>query len=181
MNTEETERLLDEYKDLVRAKAKLYYILGADEDDVIQEGMIGLFSAIQTYDESKGASFKTFADLCINRRMLSAVRMAGRRKHSPLNEAASLDRPIDESDPSMTLSDVIPASSDSDPEEALILKEMTELITNPDSKVLSSFEHTVLGKMMEGKDYRQIATELERSPKSIDNAIQRIRAKIKKL
>ena len=112
--SEQIEQLLDEYKDIVRAKARLYYMLGSDEDDIIQEGMIGLFSAIQTYDESKGASFRTFADLCINRRMLSAVKMANRKKHAPLNDAASLDRPLD-SDASQTLSDILPASSDSNP------------------------------------------------------------------
>ena len=173
------EQLLDEYKDIVKAKAKLYYMLGSDEDDIIQEGMIGLFSAIQTFDESKGASFRTFADMCINRRMISAVKMANRRKHSPLNDAASLDRPLDE-DASQTLSDILPAASDSNPENIVILSEMTELVMDHSSKLLSELEHQVLERMLEGKDYRTIAGELGKMPKSIDNAMQRIRSKLRR-
>jgi len=174
-----TELLLEQYKDLVKSKAKMYYMLGAEEDDIIQEGMIGLFSAIQTYDDSKGASFKTFADICINRRMISAVKMANRRKHSPLNDSASLDKPLDD-DASQTLSDILPASADVNPENIVILNEMMDIIMDENSKLMSPFEHKVLKLMLEGKDYLAIAGELERSPKSIDNAMQRIRGKLRK-
>ena len=176
---EETERLLEEYKDMVRAKARLYYMLGADEDDIIQEGMIGLFNAIQTYDESKGASFKTFADLCVNRRMISAVKMANRKKNQPLNDAASLDKPLDE-EREQSLGDILPAGPDANPENIVVLNEMKELVLNPKAKLLSKFEYSVLERMMDGKDYITIAAELEKSPKSIDNAMQRIRAKLRK-
>ncbi|MCF0150041.1 MAG: sigma-70 family RNA polymerase sigma factor [Firmicutes bacterium] len=173
------DELLSRYKDVVRVKSKLYYMLGADREDVVQEGMIGLFGAIHSYDPSKGAAFRTFADLCISRRILSAVKGAARKKNAPLNEALSLDKPASEEQGGQTIGDVLPAGTDSNPEDAVILAELSKLVTDKDSKLLSPFEHRVLKSLYEGKGYRQIAEELQVPAKSVDNAIQRIRKKLK--
>lgn len=174
-----SDELMGRYKDTVKVKSKLYYMLGADREDIVQEGMIGLFNAIQSYDASKGAGFKTFADLCISRRILSAVKSAGRKKNAPLNEALSLDKPASDEPGGQTIGDVIPANDGSNPEDAVILAELSRLVTDSESDLLSGFEHQVLRRLYEGKGYRQIAEEMGVAPKSVDNAIQRIRKKLK--
>ncbi len=171
--------LLHRYKDAVRAKAQLYFMMGGDRDDIIQEGMTGLFKAVTSFDPSRGASFRTYADICINRHIINAIKAAGRRKYSPLNNAYSLDRPVSEDAPEQTLGETLAAGLESNPEAAAILGEMTELIMSPDSRLFSPLERQVLQGLYEGLDYRRISVWLARSPKSIDNAIQRIRKKLK--
>ena len=169
--------LLGRYTETARARASLYYMLGADSEDVIQEGMVGLFNAMRDYDPSRGASFSTFANLCINRRILSAVKSAGRLKNAPLNDSISFDLPVDSAS-SQTLADRIPADSSTDPEALLLLEDLNRRILEDSDSLLSPLERQVVRGLVEGKDYRHIAAELARSPKSIDNAIQRVRKKL---
>ena len=175
-----TEKLLEEYKELVKAKAGLYFMLGGDKEDIIQEGMIGLYKAIQSYDEGKGASFKTYADICINRQIISAIKAANRKKFTPLNTALSFDKPMDDDPDSPSLAETLSAGTDTDPETIALLNEMTELLLSPDAKILSPFERTVIEAMLSGGDYQSIAKDLGKTPKQIDNTIQRIRTKLKK-
>ena len=169
--------LIERYMETARAKARLYYMLGADSEDVIQEGMVGLFQAIRHYSPERGASFRTFADLCINRRILTAVKGASRLKNSPLNNSVSFDFPID-TDSERTIGDLLPAGDASDPELLLINGDIKRLIVNDEKGLFSALERSVIRGLAEGRDYRHIAEELGRTPKSIDNAIQRIRKKL---
>jgi len=179
MYTEKTiEEVLEEYKEAVRSKAGLYFMLGAEKEDLIQEGMIGLVKAYNTYDPSKGASFKTFADLCINGQMINAVKASGREKNAPLNQAVSLDGPVGEEDDSPSLGETIAAGYDSSPEDQIIYSELMSLFTDPSKDLFSSFEKNVMNYLVRGKKYKEIAKLLGKTPKQIDNAIQRIRKKI---
>lgn len=176
---EAESELLERYKETVRAKARLYYIFGGDADDIMQEGMIGLFSAIGSFNPAKGASFKTFANLCINRRILSAVKKAQRLKHSPLNESLSLDFPAEEGD-ARTLGDILPADADTQPEASVLFNEMLKDILENKDRTFSELESKIISYLVKGYDYRRIAERLGRSPKSVDNAMQRIRQKLEK-
>ncbi len=175
------EQVLEEYKETVKAKAGLYFMLGAEKDDLIQEGMIGLVNAYNTFDEDKGASFATFAELCINRHMINAVKGSGRKKHAPLNNAVSLDEPVSEEDDPLFLGDILAAGYDSDPERQLLFSEIMAIVSDPENPYFSPLEHDVLDLLLDGKKYREIADILGKTPKQIDNAIQRIRKKIEKL
>ena len=175
------EAVLEEYKEVVRAKAGLYFMLGAEKEDLIQEGMIGLVKAYNTYDPSKGASFSTYAELCINRQLINAVKASGRQKNAPLNLAVSLDKPAGSEEDGPSLGEMLVAGYDSDPEDQIIFEELMELLVSPEKKFLSPLEHKVLNLLLEGQKYREIADSLGKSPKQIDNAIQRIRAKINTL
>ena len=175
-----TEELLEQYKDLVKAKAGLYFMLGGDKEDIVQEGMIGLYKAIQSYDESKGTSFKTFADLCINRQIITAIKSANRKKAQVLNNAVSLDKPVGDDEDSVSLGESLTAGTDTDPETIAVLNEMTELLLAPEAKVLSKSEREVLELLIQGEDYQSIAKIIGKTPKQIDNTIQRIRVKLKK-
>lgn len=172
------EYLIQKYKELVKSKAHLYFMLGADRDDIVQEGMIGIFKAIRNYDVGKGASFKTFADLCINRQIITAIKSAARHKHSPLNSSLSLDKPVAEGEYSQTLGETLAAGIQTDPEAVYLMGEMAELLLSTEDGFLSTFERLVLQEMMRGKNYRDIAKEQGKSDKSVDNAIQRIRRKV---
>ncbi len=172
------EHLIQDYKELVKSKAHLYFVLGADRDDIVQEGMIGIFKAIKNYDPSKGASFRTFADLCVNRQIITAIKAAGRQKHAPLNTSLSLDRPVDDEESPRTLGETLSAGTDTDPEAIFLMGEMAQLLFSHQDSFLSPFERFVLGEMIRGKTYRDIARENGKSDKSVDNAIQRIRRKL---
>ncbi|MBQ1907015.1 MAG: sigma-70 family RNA polymerase sigma factor [Firmicutes bacterium] len=175
------EELFARYKESVRGRARLYFMPGAEREDVVQEGMIGLFNAIRTYDPSRGASFSTYAGLCINSRILTAVRDNSGNRQQPLNSARSLDEAQETGDgETSTLGERLPAGPSSDPEEAALSRELEGLI-GPDSGIFSRLEKRVLALLMEGRGYRDIAEELGKSPKQIDNAIQRIRGKIRKV
>ena len=172
------EILIEKYKGFVKNKAKSYYIAGADSEDVVQEGMIGLFKAIRGFDANKEAAFKTFADTCVNNQIMTAIKKANRQKHQPLNESLSLSGGVDDERPDMTVGDLIAASMDNEPEALMLLQEAVAGLKASDSGLFSSFEWQVWTEKLKGHSYVEIAEILEKSPKSIDNAIQRIKKKI---
>ena len=175
-----TELLLSRYKNAVRSKARMYFLVGADRDDIVQEGMIGLFKAIRDFDNSKLASFKSFAELCVRRQIITAVKTATRKKHLPLNNYISLSKPAFDDEGDGTLSDFLAELKDSDPESLFIWKENAAIISEKMNEVLSKLEREVLGMYLEGKSYQEIAKIMQRPPKSIDNALQRIKKKLEK-
>lgn len=173
--------LIQRYKMLVRNRIKLNFLVGADKDDLIQEGMIGLFKAICDYNPEREASFKSFATLCITRQISTAFKTVTRQKHMPLNESISLNIPInksDDEDDGITLMDVIKNNVSPSPEDEVISKENVQDINQYIDKVLSALEIKVIHLYMDGKNYREIAEILNKSPKSIDNALQRIKKKL---
>ncbi len=175
--------IMDKYKNLVRSKARSMYILGADNEDLIQEGMIGLFKAIRDYDCGRDASFYTFADLCISRQMYTAVQASRRQKHWPLNTYVSLysnSRSHGENE-EMELAEALPPDQDLNPETLFIDRERVEYLESQIDKELSSFEKQVLDLYLTGMSYSQIAKVLGREEKSTDNALQRLKGKIKKM
>lgn len=172
------EILIEKYKNLVKSKSKLYYIVGADSEDVVQEGMIGLFKAIRGYNEDKEASFKTYAEMCVNSQILTAIKKANRLKHQPLNEFVSFSKEVEEGERDATLGDVLRASHANEPEELMLLKEVVHYLKAYDSGLFSDFEWKVWTEKLKGKSYLEISEALEKSPKSIDNALQRIKKKL---
>lgn len=175
---EPEEHLIRKYKELVRSRSQFYFIIGADGDDVVQEGMIGLFKAIQSYNPDKEASFRTFAELCINRQIITAIKTASRRKHEPLNDSVSLNGPVNEDGKGTTLGEILHARSDMDPEEELLMKDLMETISSNEQNLFSAFEMQVWNEYLRGRNYREIAQILSKSPKAVDNAIQRTKKKI---
>ncbi|GGA88446.1 RNA polymerase sporulation sigma factor SigH [Ornithinibacillus halotolerans] len=173
--------LIHKYKNFVRAKARTYFLIGADKEDIIQEGMIGLYKAIRDYNEDKQTSFKAFAELCITRQIITAIKTATRQKHIPLNSYVSLDKPIYDEESDRTLLDVIAGSSEIDPQELLINQEKFGDMELKLSELLSEFEKEVLHLYLEGKTYQEISVELNRHVKSIDNALQRVKRKLEQL
>ena len=173
-----TEFILSKYKNLVRNRAKAYFLAGADRDDIVQEGMIGLFKAVRDFDVTKQASFRGFAEICIKRQMITAVKAATRRKHAPLNSYVSLSEPVYDDNTERTLVDMLAERKSIDPEEVFLRREKAEMLTAEIESKLSNLEQTVLSLYMDGMNYQEIAVELDRPPKSIDNAIQRIKRKL---
>lgn len=174
------ELLIKKYKNFVRAKARSYFLIGADREDIIQEGMIGLFKAIRDYNPDKIASFKAFAELCITRQMITAIKTATRQKHIPLNSYVSLNKPIYDDESERTLMDVMVGRTSTDPEEIMISKESFDHIEAKIGEVLSDLEMKVLMDYLDGKSYQEIAEKLDRHVKSIDNALQRVKRKLEK-
>ncbi|MBQ1215251.1 MAG: RNA polymerase sporulation sigma factor SigH [Firmicutes bacterium] len=172
------EYLIQKYRDTAKSRARLYFMVGGDKEDIVQEGMIGIFKAIRSYDPEKEASFRTFAELCISRQIITAIKQAGRLKHSPLNTSVSLWKPVSEEDNGNTLADILSSDSNSDPETVLLLTEIIDYVTKEDSKVFSELEMKVWMEYIQGKSCAQIAEEMGRTPKSVDNAIQRTKRKI---
>ena len=177
---EALEYLLNKYKNFVRTKARSYFLIGADHEDIVQEGMIGLYKAIRDYRAEKLSSFRAFAELCVTRQIITAIKTATRQKHIPLNSYISLNKPIYEEDSDRTLLDVITEEGASDPEEMFIDREDLSLIEGKIGQMLSDLEKDVLVRYMEGKSYVEIADEMGRHVKSIDNALQRIKRKLLK-
>lgn len=177
-----TDYIMEKYKNLVRSKAGSMYILGADREDLIQEGMIGLFKAIRDYDIGRDASFATFADLCVARQMYTAVQSAGRKKHAPLNSYVSLyaGNGSDKTEEEKKLLDSLVSRDEQNPEELLIDRENVERIEKAIESELSSFERQVLDLYLTGMKYTEIARVLGKDDKSTDNALQRCRSKIRK-
>lgn len=173
-----TEFILAKYKNLVRSRAKLYYMAGADKEDLVQEGMIGLFKAIRDFDITKQASFRGFAEMCIKRQIITAVKTAARQKHMPLNTYVSLSKPVYEDDSERTLVDMLAERESVDPEEMILRREKAEAMEAEIAQKLSGLEQSVLSLYLGGMNYQEIAVELNRSPKSIDNALQRIKRKL---
>ncbi|MCI5678918.1 MAG: RNA polymerase sporulation sigma factor SigH [Bacteroidales bacterium] len=176
------EYLLDKYKSLVRAKSRAYFLIGADSEDIIQEGMIGLYKAVRDYNEEKNASFRSFAELCINRQMITAIKAATRQKHQPLNSYVSLNKPVYEEESEQTYMDFLQSSSSAllNPEALLIGQENKSFLENQMVKNLSSFETRVLVLYLQGRSYFEIAHVLDKPEKSIDNALQRVKKKLEK-
>ena len=172
------EILIEKYKGLVKNKAKTYYITGADSEDVVQEGMIGLFKAIRSFDVSKQTAFKTFADTCVNSQIISAIKKANRKRHKPLNESVSLNKEVDDGTQDISVGDILQASMDNDPEALLLLQEVVDYLKTYDSGLFSKFEREVWIEKVKGKNCMESAEQLDRSPKSVDNALQRIKKKI---
>lgn len=171
------ECLIRQFRDIVRGKARKYFIAGADSEDVVQEAMIGLFKAIQSYDPARGAGFKTYAEICINRQIISAIKAAGRKKHGPLNSSLSLSRPADE-DPTRTLEESIAAKGESDPEKLMIMKEIVDCIMKNSTETFSPFETKIMTEYMLGSTYGEIADKLGKTPKAVYNAMGRVKKKI---
>lgn len=171
--------LMERYKNLVRKKAKAMFIAGGDSDDLIQEGMIGLYKAIRDYCPEKDASFMTFASMCINRQMCTAVTTANRKKHNPLNTYVSFYAPVEGGEEGVTmLSDVLVSDKDQNPEELYINQEAADNMEGKLFGMLSDFERQVVQRYIHGEGYVEIAAALGKTPKSIDNALQRIKNKL---
>ena len=177
-NKEALEYLLDKYKDLVNMKVGKYFIIGAEREDMIQEGMIGLYKAVQNFEGDKQSSFKSFANMCIERQMITAIKTSNRQKHMPLNGYLSLNSSAgEEDDDGKDLMEIFNANLIEDPLETITKKEYYKNIENTIDKSLSEFEKQFLKRFINGESYEQIATKLDTQAKSVDNAIQRIRKK----
>ena len=170
--------IMEKYKNLVRKEANAMYLLGGENDDLIQEGMIGLFKAVQDYDVEQETSFYSFAKLCITRQMYSAIEASKRKKHSPLNSYVSL---YDSSEEQGSLMETMAAGRESNPEELLVSREYAQLLEMKLEESLSDLENRVLYLHLLGTDYKTIARLLDKSPKTIDNALQRIKGKTEKI
>ena len=172
------EALYARYKQIVRSKARTYFLIGADREDIIQEGMIGLYKAVVDYQFDKNTSFRGFAELCITRQIISAIKAATRKKHIPLNTYISFNRPAYESETGLTLIDVLSSTRISDPEEVLIGRENYAAVADSIEHSLSKLERDTLGLYLYGYSYQQIAEHLQVTTKSVDNAIQRVKKKL---
>ena len=179
------ELLIEKYKNLVKSRSRQYFIVGADREDVVQEGMIGLFKAIRGYDPEQEASFKTYAEQCITNQILTAIKRANRMKHQILNDSISISAgnlgaggAAEGEDGDGVLEDALRDAHGNEPEEVMLVKEAVMVLRACDSQILSEFERQVLGEKLKGRSYLEIAQALDRSPKSIDNALQRIKKKV---
>ena len=174
-----SSELMSRYKAVVRNRASSYFMAGADQEDLIQEGMIGVFKAIRDYDEKKGASFRTFAELCIQRQIISAVKGASRMKHAPLNESVSLNRPVSDGDDGAgPLEELLADEIDTNPEKMLLLREDMSYISQNIDDILSTLELQVWKMYVNGCSYREIAEKLDKTSKGVDSAIQRAKKKL---
>ncbi len=172
--------LLNKYKTLVKSKARAYFLMGADREDIIQEGMIGLYKAVRDYQPEKNAAFRSFADLCINRQIITAIKTANRQKHIPLNSSVSLNNKVYGSDEEETYIDFLKTEEVTSPEAIFIGIENKNFILEHFSKALSSFESQVLSLYLQGRSYSRIAEITGKPEKSIDNALQRVKKKTEK-
>lgn len=175
------EYLLNKYKNFVRAKARSYFLIGADREDIVQEGMIGLYKAVRDYRPTRMTSFRAFAELCVTRQIITAIKTATRQKHRPLNSYVSLSKPAYDEESDRTMMDVISSSKISNPEDIIIGREDFSSIETKMGKILSPLEMQVLRKYIDGRSYYEIAEDLDRSVKSVDNALQRVKNKLEKL
>lgn len=175
-----SDYLLNKYKNFVRAKARSYFLIGADREDLVQEGMIGLYKAIRDYRPDKQTSFLAFAELCVTRQIITAIKAATRQKHKPLNSYISLNKPVYDEESDRTLIDIITGSKVSNPEDIIIDQEDLMQIEEKIGEMLSDFEWKVLCLYLKGKSYQEIAQILGRRVKSIDNALQRVKNKLEK-
>ncbi len=174
------EHLIERYKPLVRAKARSYFLVGADREDIVQEGMIGLFKAVRDYRYDKKIPFRVFAEMCITRQIITAVKTATRQKHIPLNSYVSLNRKVFDENSDKSLMELVQEISVADPEELFINKEEYSFFESMVIGILSPFEREVLKKYLAGINYHDIAKQLNKPVKSVDNALQRLKKKIEK-
>lgn len=172
--------LIKKYRNFVRVRARSYFLIGADREDIIQEGMIGLYKAIRDFRDEKLSSFRAFAELCITRQIITAIKTATRQKHIPLNSYISLNKPIYDEESDRTLLDILSGTTVSDPEELMINREEFLAIEGKMEQILSELEWKVLMSYLDGKSYQEIAVDLKRHVKSIDNALQRVKRKLEK-
>ena len=172
------EFLINKYKNFVRAKARTYFLIGADREDIIQEGMIGLYNAIRAYRYDRQASFRAFAEICVTRQIITAIKTATRQKHIPLNSYVSLNKPVFDEESERTLGEVVVTEKDGNPEDLFINQENLMDIESTMNKILSPLEQEVVGLYLEGKSYQEIAEQLNRHVKSVDNALQRVKRKL---
>ncbi|MGF6377030.1 RNA polymerase sporulation-specific sigma factor [Clostridiales Family XIII bacterium PM5-7] len=172
------EYLITKYKELARNKAKSYFITGGDNEDVIQEGMIGIFKAIRDFDVEKDTSFKTFATLCVNRQIITAIKTANRQKHQILNESLSLNESNDAGEVNRPLSEVLPSKQDGEPEVMMMMREVVEYLKDNEKDLFSPMENKVWAEMLKGRRCKEIAGVLSLPAKNVDNAMQRIKRKI---
>ncbi|MGH4138723.1 RNA polymerase sporulation sigma factor SigH [Clostridium sp.] len=179
-NIRAQEYLINKYKNFVKAKAKSYFLIGADKEDIYQEGMIGLYKAIRDFKADRLSSFRAFAEICVTRQIITAIKTATRQKHIPLNTYISLNKPIYDEESDRTLLDVLSGAKITDPEELVISREEVISIQNEIGEVLSELEMEVLMSYLDGKSYQEIACDLDRHAKSIDNALQRVKRKLEK-
>jgi RNA polymerase sporulation-specific sigma factor len=170
--------LINKYRNFVRAKARSYFLIGADREDIIQEGMIGFYKAIRDFRNDKLSSFRAFAELCVTRQIITAIKTATRQKHIPLNSYVSLNKPIFDDESDRTLMDIIIERHADNPEELIISQENLKNINHQINHVLSDLEQEVLMEYLDGKSYQEIAESLGRHAKSIDNALQRVKRKL---
>ncbi|KOP79730.1 RNA polymerase subunit sigma-70 [Lysinibacillus sp. FJAT-14745] len=179
-NTDALDYLITKYRLLVRAKARSYFLIGADKEDIVQEGMIGLYKAIRDFKGDKLASFRAFAELCITRQIITAIKTATRQKHIPLNSYVSLDKPIFDEESDRTLMDVLTGAIMDDPEELMIHREEFDYLEEKMGEILSELELQVLALYLDGQSYHEISAKLDRHVKSIDNALQRVKRKLER-
>ena len=172
------EFLINKYKNFVRAKARTYFLIGADREDIIQEGMIGLYKAIRDYRYDRQASFRAFAEICVTRQIITAIKTATRQKHIPLNSYVSLNKPVFDEESERTLGEVVITEKEGNPEDLFINQENLMDIESTMNKILSPLEQEVVGLYLEGKSYQEIAEQLDRHVKSVDNALQRVKRKL---
>ena len=170
--------LINKYKNFVRSRSKSYFIVGADKEDIVQEGLIGLFKAIRDYNPDKKTSFRAFAELCIMRQIITAIKTATRQKHLPLNSYVSLNKPIFEDNGERIMADVIASTRSCNPEEIYVALELTKSIKEKMKKYLSGLESKVLAEYLKGLSYYEVAKNIGKHIKSVDNALQRIKRKI---
>jgi len=175
---EAQETLIRRYKNFVLAKSRSYFLVGADREDIVQEGMIGLYKAVRDYKIERLASFRAFAELCITRQIITAIKAATRQKHQPLNTYISLNKPIYDEESDRTLLDVLKGGKLSNPEALFISNETYDLIESEISSMLSDLEFDVLQEYLDGKSYQKIADNLDKHVKSVDNALQRVKRKL---
>ncbi len=175
------EFLMSKYRNMVRQRARTYFLIGADREDIVQEGMIGLFKAIRDYRSDRQSGFKAFAELCVTRQIITAIKTATRQKHTPLNTYISLNKPLFDEEYEVTLMDVLGEETKVvNPEEIMINREQFIDIGLKMEELLSEFEGKVLSCYLQGKSYQEIGEALGKEPKSIDNALQRIKRKIER-
>lgn len=179
-NAEALDYLITKYRVFVKVKARSYFLIGADKEDIMQEGMIGLYKAIRDFKGDKLASFRAFAELCITRQIITAIKTATRQKHIPLNSYISLDKPIFDEESDRTLMDVITGVSSDDPQQLMINREEFMYLEERMSEILSELEREVLTLYLDGQSYHEISEELNRHVKSIDNALQRVKRKLER-
>lgn len=179
-NSSALDFLITKYRIFVKAKARSYFLIGADREDIIQEGMIGLYKAIRDFKGDKLSSFRAFAELCVTRQIITAIKTATRQKHIPLNSYVSLDKPIYDEESERTLLDIITGPTTEDPENLMINQEEYSYLEDKMAEVLSDLEQQVLSLYLEGRSYNEISELLNRQVKSIDNALQRVKKKLER-
>lgn len=175
------EYLINKYKGFILAKTRSYFVVGGDREDVIQEGLIGLYKAIRDYEADRPSSFRGFAELCITRNIITAIKSATRQKHLPLNSSLSLDKPIYQEESERTLLDIVEGQHSLNPEELLVNQERLHHIKEKLADMLTDLEQKVLELYLEGCSYKEISIEINRHVKSIDNALQRVKKKLERL